>query len=222
MASLKKIAACIGLPANFRVIRDFYGYTTGVPQKISLAKQVSLLKGKYGKHIHLNLIRVGVESFTADDEAEIDAAVQKTRDVYARVNLGIGRVRRYAIPLAEANGHENIDSASEASDLTDEFTVQNDALDVFFVLTYAGIDVGLSPICGSCDKDSKGTTGAVVAIEKFPFQTAVTLAHEVGHYLGLCHVDDDKNIMYNFAFEDGITEDQGSTMRDHCFVKSGC
>ena len=37
-----------------------------------------------GRHVHMNLIRVGIESFTPADETEIDGAVQFTRDTYAR------------------------------------------------------------------------------------------------------------------------------------------
>ena len=37
----------------------------------------------------MNLIRVGIESFTASDEQEIDLAVQFTRDNWAQVSLGV-------------------------------------------------------------------------------------------------------------------------------------
>jgi hypothetical protein len=42
----------------------------------------------------MNLIRVGIEQFTSADEKEIDAAVQFTRDTYASVSLGVGRIQR--------------------------------------------------------------------------------------------------------------------------------
>jgi hypothetical protein len=220
MASFRQIAACIGLSSNFRVVRDFYGYVTSVPQKLSLLKQLRLLKSE---HVHLNLIRVGIESFTLSDESEIDFAVQMTRDTYAPVKLGIGRVRRYFIPTSEANGHEHISSDSEAEDLTNEFSVSNDALDVFFVLTYASTVAGSSPTCGTCDKYSKRMTGTVVAIEDVPLMTAATLAHEIGHYLGLDHEEDNTNIMFESVVPGGtLTADQGSIVRDHCFVKAAC
>ena len=171
-----------------------------------------------------NLILVGSESFTDADEAEIDAAVQATRDFYATVSLGVGRVLRFVVSTDQANGHDNIDSDSEAEDLTNEWTVHNDALDVFFVLTYATSTVGLSEVDGSCDKDGKGMTGSVVAIEGSANTTGFCLGHEVGHYLGLEHTDNSPgNLMFPTVPNGGnITSSQGSTMRSHCFVRSGC
>ena len=90
MASLRDTAACIGVTGDFSVVHDFYGYLAkpddaspnpGFPD-LSVLMQVRLLQGR---HLHLNLIRVGIESFTPDQEAEIDGAVQLTRDVYEQV-----------------------------------------------------------------------------------------------------------------------------------------
>jgi len=222
MASLRRIADCIGLPDRFSVRRDFYGYTTRVPRPLSLLQQLRLLRGR---HIHINVICVGVESFTDRDQVEIDGALQATRDLYATVNLGIGRIFRFFIATAEARGRDNIGSNSEAEDLTEEWTVDNDALDVFFVLTYSGPAQGYSAIGGSCDKNSKGITGVVVAIEDAAWVTNIVLAHEIGHYLGLGHSTDRNNLMFAMGPATGmgiLTSRQGSTMRSHCFVKPGC
>jgi hypothetical protein len=223
MASLKAIAKCIKLknPNNFRVVRDFYGYTTGAPSQLSLLTQVHRLQGK---HIHLNVIRVGIESFDNDDEREIDRAIEITRDLFAPAKLGIGRIERYFITTADANGRENINSDGEAKTLTDEWTVDNDALDVFFVLTYATSTVGYSRIDGPCNKDAKGMDGSVVAIEGSVKTTGYALAHEIGHYLGLKHKEEDNtNLMYPSVPNGGnLTSSQGSKIRGHCFVDSGC
>jgi hypothetical protein len=177
-----------------------------------------------GRHIHMNLIRVGIESFTDADEREIDRAVQFTRDTYATVDLGVGRVTRWFITTDNANGHENIGSAGEAQDLTNEFTIDNDALDIFFVLTYAGDTIGRSAVDGPCDKNAKGMDGSVVAIEGPASITGPVLAHEAGHYLGLEHRSDDPdNLMYNSVPNGGqLTSSQGADMRDHCFTRPGC
>ena len=161
MASLKAIAQCIGITGNFRIVADFFGYTVA-PKDLSVLTQIRRLQGR---HVHMNLIRVGIELFTAADQPEIDGAVQFTRDTYASVNLGVGRVTRLFITTADANGRDNIGSDGEAEDLTNEWTVDNHALDVFFVLTYAGTTIGLSRVDGPCDKDAKGMDGSVVAIE---------------------------------------------------------
>lgn len=219
MASLRAIAQCIGISSNFAIVRDFFGYTAA-PQDLSVLTQVRRLQGR---HVHMNLIRVGIESFTAADELEIDGAVQFTRDTYATVSLGVGRVTRWFITTADANGRDNIGGDGEAEDLTNEWTVDNHALDVFFVLTYAGSTIGLSRVDGPCDKDAKGMDGSVVAIEGSANTTGFVLAHEVGHYLGLSHTTNSNRLMFGTVPNGGqLTGGEGSNMRDHCFVVSPC
>ena len=47
--------------------------------------QINRLKGR---HVHMNFIRVGSDQFTDNDLAEMDLALQFTRDNYAQVNWG--------------------------------------------------------------------------------------------------------------------------------------
>lgn len=220
MASLRASAKCIGVTGSFSVLRDYFGYVS-VPGTLSTRTQIRRLKQK---HVHMNLIRVGVESFTAADEQEIDAAVQFTRDAYATVKLGVGRVRRFFITTAEANGRDNIAGDGEAEALTDEWTVDNNSMDIFFVLSYSGTTIGLSAVDGSCDKDAKGMDGSVVAIEGSANTTGFVLAHEAGHYLGLSHTPSASgNLMFPSVPNGGnLTSSQGSNMRDHCFVWPAC
>jgi hypothetical protein len=238
MESIRSLAQCINLrnPDDFRVVRDFFGYQTGVPKEVtypgphsrpgvmfyelSLLQQVRRIKQR---HIHLNLIRVGIESFTNSDELEIDRAVQITREIYGHVSFGIGRVERYFIRTADANGRDNIDNNAEAEALTDEWTFPSDALDIFFVLTYAGDTIGLSRLDGPCNKEAKGMDGSVIAIEGSANITGLVLAHEAGHYLGLDHVDAEENLMYtSVPNEGGLTSGQRDVMRAHCFTDPGC
>ncbi len=228
MASLKQLARCIGLSGDISIIRDFYGYT-----RVPTGKQLSLLTQARrllnGPHIHLNLIRVGTNEngwFSDSGEQTIDGAVQMMRDIYATVNIGVGRVERYSITVAQANGRQNIDSDDEAQTLTEEWTVPNDALDVFFVQRYYGTTGGISEIGGSCDKNAKRFTGCVVTIEMGPSATGRTLAHEIGHYLGLPHQDLLFNLMTQSKFTGGVgfnlTDEQGQEMREHCFIQPVC
>jgi hypothetical protein len=215
------MAQCINLGKDsFRVVRDFFGYLMGPPGTISLLTQVRRLQGR---HVHMNFIRVGSDQYTNNDLSEIDQALAFTRDTYAQVNLGVGRIEHYVISTADANGAENINNDDEAEELTDDWTVPNDALDIFFVLTYSGSTIGLSRVDGPCDKDAKGMDGSVVAIEGSPNTTGFVLAHEAGHYLGLSHSSNSNNLMFGTVPNGGqLTSSQGSDMRDHCFVDPGC
>jgi len=169
--------------------------------------------------ISINIIRVGSERFTAADETEISAAVNVLRTTYATVGITLRRVENWIIPLARANGREIIDNDSEASTLTDEWTVPNHDVDVFFVKLYVGSTAGLSPVNGPCNKDAKGMDGSVV--EVLSGLTGTILAHEVGHYLGLSHVaNDSTNLMFPNVPNGGrLTSAQGATMRSHCFIE---
>ena len=220
MSSLKARAACIGLGGSFSVVHDFFGHVTQ-PGGLSLRTQLDLLTKS---RIDINVIRVGIDQMTTANVTEIDAAVRDTRAIYATRGLSIGRVFHWDITTAQAGGAEHIGGDDEAIDLADDWGVENDALDVFFVLTYAGTTIGLSAVDGPCDKeDSKDMEGSVVAIEGDVATTPIVLAHEVGHYLGLEHVDDATRLMNPTVPNGGtLTAGEGSNMRDHCFVKGAC
>lgn len=168
--------------------------------------------------VNINIIRVGSENFTSGDETTISNAITTTRNIYATVGLTIPIAQNFVISLAEANGRDVIDNDGEAEALTDEWTVQNHAVDVFFVKLYVGSTAGLSAVRGPCDKDAKGMDGSVV--ELLGNTTGLILAHEVGHYLGLSHVNGDStNLMFPSVPNGGLlTAGQGATMVRHCFV----
>jgi hypothetical protein len=63
----------------------------------------------------------------------------------------------------------------------------------------------------------------VIAIEHIASVTANTLAHELGHYLGLWHEGDRTNLMFKDVPNGGkLTVTQGEKMRQHCIVYTGC
>ena len=140
--SLRSLAECIGLDRNGRisVLGDFFGFTrnrvptdpdTSVTARVSLSQQFARLKGK---HIHLNVIKVGFDTLSSTDEADalhkIDYAIYRIRDIYRSINLGVGRIKHFFIANADADGRADIGSEDEAEALWDEWTVPGNGIDV--------------------------------------------------------------------------------------------
>jgi hypothetical protein len=209
--SLRRLADCIGLKGEFEVVRDFFGYTNGPPRQLSLLKQMKLLR-EY--HVDINVILVGVEWFGDDELTEVDSAIAFMRDTFATADFGVGRVRWYQITTDEANGRQHIVNDAEAEDLTREWTVDNYAMDVFFVLTYAGSSIGTAPRKGPTNKNANGPmTGVVLAIEGVAAVTGNVLAREVARYLGLKDSDNSNNLMYPWVPNGAhLTREQGEDL----------
>jgi hypothetical protein len=99
MASVKSIMNCIGVDTSGTVSvlgRLFGFYRVRVPTdpcsadsaEVSLLDQLQSLQGR---HIHLNILRVGIDNFSDAEVDRIDYASYIARNVYRTVNLGIGR-----------------------------------------------------------------------------------------------------------------------------------
>jgi hypothetical protein len=205
MSSLRQSAACVGASGNFSLMRDFFGFVRSrlppdpedADAEVSIRRQMDALKGR---HVHLNVIRVGFDAIPAADRPaafeRLDSAVYRTRIVFRQRNLGVGRVLHRHIPAADANGFDDIGSTSEAEELWQSWSVPNNGIDVFMVRTIMvppdqdGF-VGRSPVGGSCSKGSKADGLLGGQIDRPAEQVARTFAHEIGHFLGLSHNHDD-------------------------------
>jgi hypothetical protein len=239
MTSIRQVAGCIGITGNFSIMRDFFGFfrgqippdPTGVAVEVSLEEQTERLKGKI---YHLNVVAIGVDNFTDNEDIEIDYSIFKIRNIYARVGVGIGRVGHYGVAAANASGLDMPTTEAQLEEITDRWTVTNNGIDVFIpfamsVPSNGGVILGLAPVPGPCEsKDAKGMNGAVTGIWGSE-QTARTFAHEVGHYLDLPHRNGSpNNLMAQSRVASSIrnsvllTTAQGNTIKGHCLVKSGC
>ncbi|MFN0102251.1 MAG: matrixin family metalloprotease [Bryobacteraceae bacterium] len=199
-----------------------------VTAQVSVLSQVRAVQGK---HFHLNIIRVGKDNFPDAAFVNEDYALYIARQIYATVNLGIGRVEHYYVLTADADGKDDIGSKKESKQLTQDWTVPNDGIDAFIVQNISAGFGGRSPIDGTCDKDAnKGDSGPLAGESgQSAAKAARALPHEIGHYLGLSHTTNPTNLMTPVSVAGvtltgslQLTSNQGQIVRGHCFVRDGC
>jgi len=232
MTSVRSVANnCLNLSGNISIRRDVYGYIWGdLNRELSLKEHIELIQGP---SCNLCLFLVGHEpdfsgEFTQANTRRMQAAIDVARGIYAQVGFGIRKLYWRYIPSGEAGGYTVVD-ASEATDLTEDYSGPNDGLDVFFVTNVTDAS-GWSNVDGPCDKDAKGRTGSVLELSNSDSITGIVLGHEVGHYLGLEHAGDITNLMGDDSDGDGIgsingtslnlSNNQGDTMKEHCSVSN--
>jgi len=251
------MANCIGLTGDISIVRDLLGFfrgrvppdPTGAAAKISLLRQGELLEGQ---HFHLNVIAIGSDNFTDNDDIEIDYSIYKIRNIYQQRGIGVGRVKHYGVLSADAGGLDAPTTESQLEEITDTWTVPNNGIDVFIpfnmnVSSNDGSILGLSAVDGPCEeKNDKGMNGSVAGLWGIydadgnlidSDQTARTFAHEVGHYLGLEHNHGDDcptsasgraNLMAQSRCADStrnsvvLTSSQGNDVKDHCLARFTC
>ncbi|MGA5822891.1 zinc-dependent metalloprotease family protein [Kitasatospora sp. NPDC094028] len=183
-------------------------------------------------HFDVNVIVVAKDAFTPAELTRIDLSVGIMKTVFATFGPEVGTVRKYSIGSAKAGRFAIIRSRADARALTNLWWVNNDAIDLFVVrlITDPGFD-GLSPIGAGCSKNrTKGhpMRAPVVSIQEGIPQSGNTFAHELGHFLGLRHCEDDPpscaGTSNDFMFAasgpfTGITSAQAAKMKSHCAVK---
>jgi hypothetical protein len=235
MTSIRDTAnSCLGVTSGTISVReDVFGYIWGpMDRALSVKNHFNLIKDDA---FNLSAILVSHDpgftgAFTSDDTIRMQTAIDVMRGLYAQVGLGIRKIYWQYIPPADADGYSVV-NASEATQLTEDWSGANDGIDLFFVTTITDAG-GWSKTNGPCDKDASGRTGAVVELKSDADYWGILLAHEVGHYLGLSHANDIDNVMGDDSDGNGIgsinsgstelTNTQGNTMKSHCSIRPSC
>lgn len=173
--------------------------------------------------LDINLVLVGDEDFTDTDKKNLASAMSFARGIYNKLDPRLRiRVQTHGISKSRAQSYTVIDSSAEAQDLTELITIENDRMDVFVVRVMNGAD-GWSPINGVCGRENKKKkemwTGCVVSLNGTVDNIGNTIAHEMGHYLGLDHLNEAGSfIRSNSNSNTGIHQWQGNVMYKHCNV----
>jgi hypothetical protein len=184
--------------------------------------------GWVGWTLALNIIRVAVENFTPAENADLLRGIEIAQIIFAEVGIRILQPSWFQISARDAGGYATLESVSELWDLVEAWTVPRQGIDVFVVRSITiGTEgeSGRSPQPGPCSKAGKGKDGLVVSMNGNADDTGQLLAHEIGHYLGLGHVDF-LNLMFPAVlapFPPPFVEllpSQGDFMKLHCILRS--
>ena len=219
MRSLREHFRAIGLGNNGgSVLHGFFGLGEA-PETLSLKEQMARVRRV--NVLHLNVIRLAFDTVIprAPLERKVDMAVHRTRQILDQAGIGVARVSHAMIEDAFAGGFPDIGSDGEADDLCDAFSVDNDGIDTFMVLSYEGSRVGSSRSPGDCDKDGKGS-GIVVEVTQGDAElTATAYAHELVHFLGYPHHSSDpNNLMFSGQNNRQLDITQIAMILDHCMI----
>jgi hypothetical protein len=248
MASIRELANCIGVTeSDLSILGDFFGFSratlppdpTGADVVVSLKRQVDRLEGL---HFHLNIIRIGSDLFSDSDKQEIDYSIFKMRDIFHAAGIGVGRILHWGVDSSDTDGLDTPTSNGDLRQITQNWTVPNDGIDLFIpnnmsVSNAGGSTLGRSAIGGTCSNKDKttGMSGSVAGLWGAVFgtdQTARTVSHELGHYLGLTHRNGRPT---NLMCQSGsvvppgtirnatdLIERQVNNIGNHCSITSGC
>jgi hypothetical protein len=235
MWSAKDTLAKLGAHPPFSVVRDLLGYRRArVPSRVDGTRAsvslVSWVKLDERKSFNINVVAVGIESFTDALWTEVDQAIHRLREIYGGEGIGVKYVQHWFISTAEADGLDVMTTEDEVNDLLDGWAVDNVAIDLYFPASWmitTGL-LGRSAVDGPCpgEKDSKGKKGSCVGLTGVQTSSR-TCAHEIGHYLSLEHENTQPfNLLCQTKFAatpkwESVALDGGQVQdaKNHCMVQ---
>jgi hypothetical protein len=152
----------------------------------------------------VNIIKVG--DFGSAEHTDLYNAVDRMRQIYEQRDITLRGVQRYIINNTLAGSYTVINSETEFRDMLEDWSVPNDFIDVYVVQDFqwstfngfAGDIPGPTSKTGRRDGlavEKTGFTDASGTLRLNVATLAQLIGHEVGHYLGLEHLEDANNLM---------------------------
>jgi hypothetical protein len=181
----------------------------------------------------VNVTAVAAEDFTDQEWADLALAADVTRTIYERVDITMGWEFRF-IERARVGSYEMITSYGQFHNLLSDWSGPNtnNNIDAFIVqginIDNSGVDGIDGTIPGPTSHD--GSNSGIIAAKSGYVDGGVRrlqstylgmlIGHELGHYLGLPHIDSAGNLMLwnSGATDTTLTYDQYRIMIDHGWV----
>jgi hypothetical protein len=177
----------------------------------------------------VNVIKVG--DFGTQEHIDLYDAVDQMRQIYEQRDITLRGVDRRIINNASAGSYTIINSEDEFRDLLEDWSVPNDFVDVYVVQQFqwssyngfAGDIPGPASKGGRKDGvavDKSGYTDGLGTARLQVTTLAQLIGHEVGHYLGLQHLENTNNLMRSNTGNRGpdLNYTQYRTMFPHGFM----
>lgn len=150
-----------------------------------------------GGILDMNLfLAAGLSITNPATDTKLQAAVTHARDLLAQVGLRVGEISYHTMTNPAYDELDSIYTSAEAGEMMAQSKVAPDGrMNIFFVKT-PNVDKpqgGWSPAIPGAKRGGTYASGVVVDYDDYDAATVgVIVAHEIGHYLGLQHIEGDQ------------------------------
>ncbi len=180
----------------------------------------------------VNLTQVSPRDFVDQQNSDLQNAISVTRSVYERRDISFDIDNRF-IPDDQVGGFEVIDNFDEPRDLWEQWSGPNTNNNIDAFITHVWIDGQYDGMDGDIPGPTShdGRSSGVVSDKAASVDSSghqrlhidylgMLIGHELGHYLGLQHVDLAGNLMLpsSGTNDTDLTYDQYKTMIQHGWV----